>query len=139
MSVIDDAIEKLQAHALACTSTTIRAAPDYPPEDASILPLAVAYIAEGTGQADNATTARLLFTVNVDIHFSRVTLKGAYMQLNAIIPEYLKRLAGDPTLGGTVETINFPVSFRVVPAEWGSLVTSMAQFQIQLKFMETSI
>lgn len=139
MSVIDDAIEKLQAHALACTSTTIRAAPDYPPEDASILPLAVAYIAEGTGQADNATTARLLFTVNVDIHFSRVTLKGAYMQLNAIIPEYLKRLAGDPTLGGTVKTINFPVSFRVVPAEWGSLVTSMAQFQIQLKFMETSI
>ncbi len=139
MSVIDDAIKKLQAHALACTSTTIKAAPDYPPEDASILPLAVAYIAEGTGQADNATTARLLLTVNVDIHFSRVSLKSAYTQLNAIIPEYLKRLAGDPTLGGTVETINFPVSFRVVPAEWGSLVTSMAQFQVPLKFMETPI
>lgn len=137
MSVIDDAIKKLQAHALACTSTTIKAAPDYPPEDASILPLAITYIAEGTGRADNATTARLLFTVNVDIHFSRVTLKSAYTQLNAIIPEYLERLAADPTLGGTVETINFPISFRVVPAEWGSLVTSMVQFQIPLKFMES--
>ena len=136
MSLIDDAIKKLQAHTLACTSTTIKAAPDYPPEDASILPLAVAYIAEGTGQADNATTARLLLTVNVDIHFSRVSLKSAYTQINAVIPEYLKRLAADPTLGGAVETINFPVAFRVLPAEWGSIVTSMIQFEIPLKFME---
>lgn len=136
MSLIDDAIQKLQAHALACTSTTIKAAPDYPPEDASILPLAVAYIASGTGQADNATTARLLLTINVDIHFSRVSLKSAYTQINAVIPEYLKRLAADPTLGGKVETINFPVAFRVLPAEWGSIVTSMIQFEIPLKFME---
>lgn len=139
MSLIDDAISKLQAHALACTSTTIKAAPDYPPEDASILPLAVAYIASGTAQADNATTTRLLLTVNVDIHFSRVTLRSAYTQLNAIIPEYFKRLAGDPTLGGAVETIIFPASVRVVPTDWNGIATSMAQFSIPLKFLETPI
>lgn len=137
MSIIDDAITRLQAIALECTATTIKEAPSYPPEDAAILPIAIAYIASGTGQADNATDARLLLTVNVDIHFSRISMRGAYTQLNAIIPEYLKRLAGDPTLNGSVDTIVFPVSFTVGPSEWDKLVTQSVSFTVPLKFLES--
>jgi hypothetical protein len=137
MSIIDDAILQLQTHALAITSEEVRAAPSYPVESAAVLPLAIAYIAEGTGSVDDATTARLLLTVNVDFHVRRDSMKSAYTQLNNIIPEYLKRLAGDPTLGATVDTINFPVSFTVTPAAWDTVVTQMASFSIPLKFRES--
>jgi len=136
MSVIDDAILRLQTLALAITSEDV-AAPSYPTESAAVLPLAIAYIAEGTGQADDITTARLLLTINVDFHVRRDSMKSAYTQLNNIIPEYLKRLAGDPTLNGAVDTIVFPVSFNVTPAQWDATVTQMASFSIPLKFIET--
>ena len=136
-SIIDDAVARLQYHALALTSETVRGAPSYPTEDASVLPLAITYIANGTGSVDDATTARLLLTVNVDFHVSRVSMKSAYTQLNNIIPEYLKRLAGDPTLNGKVDTIVFPVTFQVMPAQWDRLTTQMASFSIPCKFRET--
>ena len=137
MSIIDDAVQRLQTIALAITSETVRGAPSYPVEDASVLPLAIAHIASGSGQADEATTARLLLTVNVDFHVSRVSMKSAYTQLNNIIPEFLRRLAGDPTLNGNVDSIVFPVTFNVSAAQWDRVVTQMASFAVPLKFRET--
>lgn len=137
MSIIDDAITRLQYHALAITSTTIRGAPSYPVEDATVLPLAIAYIAEGSGNVDDSSTARLLLTVKVDFHVNRMSMKSAYTELNNIVPEYLKRLAGDPTLNGKVDTIIFPVTFMVMPAQWDRVVTQMASFTVPLKFRET--
>ena len=136
MSIINTAIIKLQQHALALATEKIKGAPDRPVEDAAMLPLSIAHIMEGTGQADEATTARLLLTVGVDIHVSRSPMKLAYGQLDNIIPEYLRRLAGDPTLGGTVQTIVFPVEFTVRPAQWDTVVTQMVSFRITLKFRE---
>ena len=137
MSIIDDAVLGLQTIALALTSEEIRSAPSKPVESASVLPLAIAYIANGTGDVDDITSARLLLTVNVDFHVRRDSMKSAYTQLNNIIPEFLQRLAGDPTLSGAVDTIVFPVSFEVVPAQWDAVVTQMASFSIPLKFRET--
>ena len=137
MSIIDDAIVQLQTHALAITSEDVRAAPSYPVDTAASLPLAIAYIAEGTAEAIEATTVKMLYTVNVDFHVRRDSMKSAYTQLDNIIPEFLKRLAGDPTLGDTVDTINFPVSFSVTPAQWDTVVTQMASFAIPLKFRES--
>ena len=139
MSIIDDAVLKLQTHALALATVKVRAAPSYPVEDAAVLPLAIAHIVEGTGQADEATTARLLLTVGVDFHVNRTTMKGAYTSLDLIIPEFLRRLAGDPTLGATVDTIVFPVTFTVTPAVWDSVVTQAVFFRVPLKFREDPI
>jgi hypothetical protein len=137
MSIIDDAIARLQTIALACTATTIKAAPNYPVMDAAVLPLAVAHITAGTGQADDATSARLLLTVSVDVHFNRQSIKDAYTKIDKFIPEYLQRLAGDPTLNGKVDTIVFPVSFVVVPTQWDQVTTQMVSFQVPLKFIQT--
>ena len=137
MSIIDNAVQRLQTIALAITSETVRGAPSYPVEDASVLPIAIAHIASGSGQADESTTARLLLTVNVDFHVSRVSMKSAYTQLNNIIPEFLQRLAGDPTLNGNVDSIVFPVTFNVSAAQWDRVVTQMASFAVPLKFRET--
>jgi hypothetical protein len=135
-SIIEDAVARLQYHALALTSETVKGAPTYPVDDASVLPLAIAYISEGTSQADDATNTRMLFTLAVDIHVSRLSLKSAYTQLCNIIPEYCKRLAGDPTLNGKVDTIVFPISFTVSPAQWDRIITQMVSFKIPVKFME---
>jgi hypothetical protein len=137
MSIVDDAIDRLQTIALSCTTVKIKGAPSKPVSDAMVLPLAIAYIAEGSGSADDATTARLLLTVNVDFHFDRMSLKSAYTEINKLIPEYLQRLAGDPTLNGKVDTIIFPVTFNVSAAAWDKVTTQMVSFKIPLKFIES--
>jgi hypothetical protein len=139
MSVIDDAVAKLQDHILACTTVTVRLAPDYPVSDASMLPISIAHLVEGSGQADDASSARLLVTANVDVHFSRQSLKDAYQKIDAIAVEYLRRLAGDPTLGGTIDTIVFPVSFTVSPAQWDAIQTHMITFIVPFKELTTPI
>jgi hypothetical protein len=137
MSVIDDAIVKIQTHALAITAEEVRSAPSKPVESANVLPLAITYIAEGTAQANDVTTCQLLYTINTDFHVRRDIMKAAYTQLDNIIPEFCQRLAGDPTLGGTVDTIVFPISFSVGPAQWDAVVTQMASFSIPIKILTT--
>ena len=139
MSIIDDAITSLQAHALACTTLNprIKAAPAYPVMDAAVLPLSIAHISQGTGSMDDMTSTRFIFTIAIDVHFNRQSIKAAYTQIDAFIPEFFQRLGGDPTLGGKVDTIVFPVSFNVVPAQWDQVTTQMVSFQVPVKFRET--
>ena len=144
MSDIDDAISRLQAIALQCSipsagpsSTALKAAPAYPIEDATALPMAIACLTSGTASPDNASTARILPTVRVDFHFSRVSLKNAYAQADAVAQEFSQRLCGDPTLNGTVSTIIFPVNFTVSPAQWDKITTQMLSFTIPLKLLKT--
>jgi hypothetical protein len=139
MSVVDDAIAKLQDHILACTTVTVKQAPDYPVDNASMLPLAIAHLVEGSGQADTADQVRLLLTANVDVHFARNSLKDAYQKIDKIAVEYLQRLAGDPTLGGTVDTIVFPVTFTVIPTQWDTIATQQISFVVQFKELTTPI
>lgn len=136
-SIIDQAINAIQNLALEIQPVDIKAAPDYPTESAMILPLAITHITGGTGSADDATQARLLLNISCDIHLQRDNLAFCYQQVNSIIPDFLKRLAGDPTLDGTVQTINFPVTFSVQPADYNGIVTQMISFVIPLKFLET--
>jgi hypothetical protein len=137
MSVIDNAIARLQDLALACTN--IRAAPDYPIEDATALPLSIAHIAEGNAIAQNATMTQCNISVQVDFHFSRTNIKDAYQRINVLVPEFLTRLGGDPTLNGTVDTIQFPVSFTVSPALWDTVTTQMVSFSVPFKTLETPV
>ena len=97
-SIIDEAIAEIQDH-IEGLSTNIKSAPAYPTEDAGVLPLGITHIASGTGSADNATDCRLLLNISADIHLDRTNLAMTYQQINSIIPEFLKRLAGDPTPG----------------------------------------
>lgn len=138
MSIIDDAIVKLQTHALALTTVDIKGAPSQPLESASKLPLSIVHIVEGTAQADDATTTRMLLTVNMDIHFNRNILKLTYENINKVVPELLKRLGGDPTLGSTVDTIVYPIQVSVAPAQWDQVLTQMVTFRITLKYREDS-
>lgn len=139
MSVVDQAIARLQDIVQSCTDTVIQSAPDYPIEDATSLPLAITHITDGTGNANNATTVQLNLNLSVDVHFARVSIKDAYTRINKVIPEFLRRLGGDPTLDGTVDTIIFPVSVAVQPAQWDTVITQMVSFIVPVKTLETPI
>ena len=56
---IDNAIARLQDLAAACTSLTIKSAPDYPIENADPFPFSAAYISSGEFKATNANTTHL--------------------------------------------------------------------------------
>lgn len=139
MSVIDNAIARLQALALACSSSdvVIRSAQTLPTGDAVNLPMAVAHITSGQATAMNKTDMKFEPVVSIDFHFNRSSLRQAYKEIDIIAVEYPKRLAGDPTLSGTVDTIQFPVTFDVSPVEWDRIQTQMLRFSVSLKTLET--
>ena len=141
MSVVDNAIARIQEIALACSASgvTIRHAPDKPIENASNLPLVISHIVGGNAQQHESTTTKLETLIAVDFHFSRISLKKAYTEIDAIYPEFLKRLGGDPNLSGTVDTIQFPVEAEVIPSEWDNVTTQLLRFTISVKTLEEPI
>ena len=138
-SAIDNAIARLQDIVQSCTDVDINNAPDYPIEDATALPLSIAHITGGQGTGNNASTVQLDLSLSVDVHFARVNIKKAYQDINLIIPEFLRRLGGDPTLNGTVDTIQFPVLVAVSPAQWDTVITQMVSFTVLIKAFEAPI
>jgi hypothetical protein len=137
-NAIDDAINRLQHLALRCTSVRIKSAPDFPVEDAGMLPLSIAHAVQGEITVGDASTVGFVpCTISVDFYFNRVSMKQAYEQIDAIIDEYGRRLAGDPTLNGKVDTIIFPVPYSVRPATWDKVATQMLQFLVSVKVLDT--
>lgn len=134
--MIEQTITRLQQLAL---ETSVKSAPQTPPESASVLPLSAAWISGGSAEVITAGDVKLLLNITVDIHVNLRTLKSAYTQINKIIPEFMRRLAGDPDLNSAVSTIVFPVSCEVVATEWNNVQTLMARFIIQCKFRTESL
>ena len=139
MSEIDTAIQRLQDIVLSSSDITVRAAPDYPVEDANVLPLSIAYIASGQSMADDFGITRMVLMLKVDVHFSRVSIVEAYKQINRFVPELLKRLAGDPTLGGSVDTIVYPITFEVLPMQYNAVVTQAVSVSVPVKIRTGSL
>lgn len=137
MSVIDTAIQRIQTIARATvfeSTKTIKNAPDYPVDDAAILPLVITHLSSGSVMEMNATDTKLMVNISTDVHFDRNILKLTYQKIDTFIPDFIQRLGGDPTLGGSVSTIVFPATFTVQPAEWDSVITQMVTFTIPVKF-----
>lgn len=142
---IDNAVARVQDIAAALTTipptgTKMHAELDYPAEAGQPFPFSIAYLGGGRFQATNATVHHNFPAIKVEFHFSRVNLKQAYQQINAVAIEFPQRLAGDPTLGGTVQTIVFggdgEIEYTVRPFEYGSIVSQMLEFTIPVKLLK---
>ena len=139
---ISNAIARLQDIALACTTITIKSAPDYPLENAEPTPFVIAHMQSGDIIASNKTMLKPIVMVNSDFYFSAVNLKQAYQQMDLLIMEYSKRLAGDPTLNGTVTTIilgedRHPTFENLGIGKWGTIDLQLLRFSIPIKSLET--
>jgi hypothetical protein len=137
MSIIDDAIQRVQAIALACTDVVITSAPALPVDDSmSRSPTSIAYLKDGEIIQVSAGFTRWIASIGCDIYFNRTSVKEAYRQIQLFIPDMVKRLGGDPTLNGTVDNIIYPIKFNVVGASFGGTDTlyQVIQFDIPVKF-----
>jgi hypothetical protein len=142
MSVPADAIARLQDIVAACTSVTFKSAQDYPVDNIEPFPFSVAYIGGGTWRKVNSTTVIILPVINWELHFSRVNIKQAHQQIDALCIEIPRRLSADPTLNGTVDTIvmDEPLVMEVRPFVWSATVTSeMLKFSIPIKTLQTPL
>ena len=137
MSIIDTTIQRIQTIAKATTFETgrlVKNAPDYPTDDAAILPLVITHIAGGSITQINATDTKFIANINSEFYFDRGTLRLTYQKIDTLIPDFIQRLGGDPTLNSSASTIIFPVTFTVEPADWDNIVTQRIVFTIPVKF-----
>lgn len=143
MSIIDNAIARIQDIAQACTTVTIKSAPDYPIENADPFPMSIVFVSNISTMATNASTVTMFPVLSMEIHFSRVNLKDTYQKLNEIMIEFPRRIAGDPTLGGAVDTVIMSGDERlegtVTPFDWGKVQSEMLKFNIKFKTLQTPI
>jgi len=136
---IDTAIQRIQTLALA-SSSDMKLAPDKPITNAATLPVSLAHIGAGQFTAANSTTNVFLPNIMVSFYFNQSWLKTALTQIDAVVPAFANRLAGDPTLNGTVDTIVFPVTWTdLSPAELGGIDCLMVEFTIPIKTLETPV
>lgn len=147
MSAIDSAIARLQNVVQACTTVTFKSAKDYPVDNVEPFPCSIAYISGGTFSLTNKTMHHNFPVIALELHFSRVNILQAYQQIDAIAIELPKRLAGDPTLAGTIDTIvasrDEPITYEVRPFQWAppaegraAIVSVMLKFNIPIKTLQ---
>lgn len=127
---IEAAITKLQTHALALTG--MKDAPDQPPETINVFPFSIAYertaetLQRGYGFADD------IVTLWVEFHVARQLLQGGVQTAMALRDPFLKKLIGDPTLGGSVSTIT-AIRRTFGWLKWGGTDTIGYRFEIDVK------
>lgn len=141
-NAIDDAIRRLQTLSQACTSVSVKSAPNYPTENAEPCPFSIAHLASGTGITQSAGMLRFMPVIGVDFYFSVTSLKQAYAQIDLIALEFMQRLGGDPTLNAKVDTIIFSegVTFETAGlVTWGNVDFLLLRFLVPVKINTTTI
>lgn len=140
---VANAVARVQDIVDAITSVTFKSFPDFPVEHADAFPMSIAYMSGGKFIATNYTTTHLFPVIRAEFHFSRVNLKKAYQDIYNVAVEFSTRLAGDPTLNGTVNTIvstdDQPLEWVCRPFEWGAVKSEAMIFEIPIKLLETPI
>lgn len=134
------AIQRIQNISQASTDITIQFAPDAPVPDAMVSPFTIAYIDDGEFTEANATDARFMVKVNVDAYFNMVNLPQSFKNMDLFTYEFMRRLGGDPTLDGNVQTIIFPVLIgKPTSTTWGSSQFLRKTFTITIHTLETPL
>lgn len=101
---VEEAIGKIQAHWLAVTG--IKEAPAAPPESLSNYPFVITYERSGSFESHAASFGDELVTIRSEVHVGGTLLAMTIVKAMAFRDLFLKRLRADPTLSGTVSTIN---------------------------------
>lgn len=142
-NAIDNAVARIQELALAMTEIEIKSAPDYPIENADPFPFVASFPVSGEFWVDNATLLHNFPVVRIEFHVSRGNIKIMQQQVNAIIHEFPRRLAGDPKLASSIDTSKMtkdePVPYTSGIGEWGAIKSQMVVFNLPLKIRQAPI
>ena len=133
------AIAQIQTYML--TLTGMREAPTDAPEQPHVFPFAICAPAEGEWTGLQVAWKQGLQTVSLDIHVARKDLPRDIQKLADFEDAVPNILIANPTLNGTVDTIVYPIRWRLVTFSWdqmGQVKTIGFRFLITVK-METVV
>ncbi len=97
-----DAVIAIQAHARTAGALE---APNDPTETNMAFPFSVTYLRTSRITGESSGMEKDLETLNVDVLFNRIDLPTDIMAVLAFYELFKPLLINDPTLGGTVDTI----------------------------------
>lgn len=134
------AIQRIQTLAISSSDIAIKYAPDAPVPNAMVSPFTIAYVDDGEFTEANATDARFIGNVNLDAYFNPENLPQAFKNMDLFTYEFVRRLGGDPTLNGTVQTIVFPIIIgKPSNVTWGGSPFLRKAFTIKIHTLETPL
>jgi hypothetical protein len=130
---VQAAITALQA--LVLNVTGIREAPAYSTEAPTIFPCSVCLPYEGDMTGMGGTWRKNVDTVTLDIHVARRDLKWDIRTLTPYVDSISNMLAANPTISASVDTIVYPVPWRLMVMDWaaGNVKTICIRFLVTFK------
>lgn len=112
------AITQLQVISLACSG--MKAAPATLPDNMSAYPFTICYPGSGELNCEGYDATRAIHNLTLDFHAGPITMRGLSMNTGIpILEELHRRIALDPTLGGNVSTLVFPIVYQASEFDWG--------------------
>ncbi len=130
------AITNLQAKALALSTVSIKSTPATPIDSAPALPVALTYLFSGSTIFTNASQLEIECVVKTNFYFPRGNLPEAYTNLNNVYIEFIKDVAADPTLGGSVTSVR-ATNFEILFQDWNGQAVVTLSVSIPLKILDT--
>jgi len=128
--VFADAIAQIQS--MVKSLALIKEAPSEPPESANQFPFTIAYPGRGTFQFETYGWGTGLNEIVLEVHFARTNLPKAIRQAIPFHEQFLDLLIADPTLSGTVTTVN-QVDYEFGQLEYASVQTIGWLYTLRLK------
>jgi hypothetical protein len=116
-------------------SGIVRAYAD-PPESISEFPAAVVYAQRGALGTASAGMGRNLHTIRIDLYTSRTQLPEAVNSARAWPDVLHAALADAPTLGVSGCTIDWPVTYEAIAAQYNNLTHYGLRFEVTVKIVE---
>lgn len=121
----------------------IRAAPDYPPEQSSVFPFAVSFIADVETTRHTVGNVTELYTIRTAIHISRKDLPRDIQTMAPYPKLFTRAIVTDPTLKrdgeATVDTV-LGCRGSLLESQWGGVETLAYVFdtRVKVKWNETT-
>ena len=125
-----DVIDNLQAHALSLS--VVNSAPTNPTETEPRFPFAISYPRTASNlMIQSAGWGKGIHTVWTELHFNRSILPVAVAQAIPVFEAFMRKLVGDPTLGGAGTITDIGYTFGRL--EWGEVETIGWRIEIGVK------
>lgn len=135
VTTVDAAVRALQALMLAGV-TGLREAPSVLTETPNVFPCSRCYPWEGEFTRLNSATRHNMQTIALDVHVARRDLRHDMTTLAPLLDAIGGVLVNNPTISGTVDTIEYPVRWSLKAWSWdaqGAVRTFGFAFLIQVK------
>ena len=128
MATLQSTITYIQTELAKVSS--IRAAPQYPPEQLNVFPIAVCFPRSGRFEPRSSGWSQQFHDIVVQIHVARKDLARDVAAFSGIPEAIAAALLADPTLGGNVSTFQ-KISYTFGELGWGGAQTIGFSFVIE--------